>query len=289
METIPAVITECSLVAPGRGDMCMSDAAATAIANKLKVAPKKAELLKATGCYTEKCVLQSAADIIGNAVADREIKLAFKHDGPVDTKLLSNYNIDNILKQWQLAHPRFFAYNFNMSNFADYSFIDGSVIARPDSLATVDWTPGNPQTATFDCAGCVINTDVYQGAGKHWMALFIDRRSTPATAEFFNSSGRCPSDEWAGWLVKTRNQLGAGAEIVKCCGVKHQKSRSECGVYSLFYIWSRLNGKPARDFLRTPISDYAMFEFRQHLFNSNITGKFDVEQYMRENKTRWEN
>jgi hypothetical protein len=122
---------------------------------------------------------------------------------------------------------------------------------------------------TYKTAGCIINSDNYQGSGKHWMALFVDTRSSPMTVEFFNSSGNYPVKQWSDWMHKTKDDLApkGKVKIVNVAGLQHQRSKTECGVYSLYYIWSRLNGISPEAFQKIKVDDELMFEFRQHLFS----------------------
>jgi hypothetical protein len=73
--------------------------------------------------------------------------------------------------------------------------------------------------------------------------------------------------------------------------IRHQHTRSECGVYSLFYIWSRLNGTPVSYFQNTPVPDNVMFEFRQHLFSGReyvSDNAFDFEKFKSGVQIEWE-
>ena len=52
--------------------------------------------------------------------------------------------------------------------------------------------------------------------------------------------------------------------------VAHQRSQTECGPYSLYYIRRRLEGAPVETFTdpKVRISDEAMEEFRRYLFRA---------------------
>jgi hypothetical protein len=152
-----------------------------------------------------------------------------------------------------------------MLDYKTYSFRNGRVLNHPDTLATVHM--GDLVGRGITHAGCVINSDKYHGDGKHWMALFVDIPGE--TVEFFNSSGNDPQVAWVDWMVKTAEELrqcGKKAKLIKVSSIRHQNSKTECGVYSLFYIWSRLNGIPCDVFLKHKINDDHIFHFRQLLF-----------------------
>ena len=222
-------------------------------------------------------------------MAKQELTENFKRLGPTDTSLLSNYDIDGTLQQWQnTLFKDFFAYDFNM---ADYQQINGS-------LATV--SVPELYKRGIRTIGCIINTDVSTGRGKHWMALFGDFRSESPkfTIEFFNSSGNAPESHWKLWLHNTKNAMddiakSAGKQC-KCVVVSrkcHQKSQTKCGVYSLYYIWSRLKGVPYTQFSNIRITDELMFEFRQHLFydpKRPPIRQFNYEEYANNTKIKWE-
>ena len=247
---------------------------------------------KKTKCGTELCILNALVNELGSQLVHAEITTNFKIEGPLDDSLLTNYNIDDIMRQFTKKFPGFYAYNFNMRNYKQYRFERGRVINEPDSLHTM---PFGSLYGKYNCAGCVINTDVYQGSGEHWMALFVDARTPKCTVEFFNSSGE-KKTAWVPWMIKTRDDMTAHmpTEIIFCDTIKHQSSMSECGLYSLFYIYARLNGIPAEYFKTKKIKDKHMFAFRQHLYKDNnakygvIDGKFSWDEYQKKVKIKWE-
>lgn len=295
---IPDTISACSLTADNP-DTCISSDALniieTMIETDITLSPEEIleEAKKKLNCTDERCVIESEEfrSRAGREMTQDELKRNFKVQGPIDDSLLSNFNIDSILQQWhQTKFPNFFPYNFNMVDFEDYG----------GSLATVDVM--TLYNNNFRFAACVGNTDKISGKGIHWIALAIDMRYDPWTVEFFNSSGNAPQQSWIRWMVKTKARLEQiidkyninmefPPEIVKCTGIRHQLSRTECGVYSLMYIWLRLNGVPCEYFKNNILDDKLMYEFRQHIFHDkhgkNDYGKtFDYSKF--KNIAKWE-
>lgn len=296
-ELIPNDVSECALITgKGNGDICVSDEAIKALKVVAKTNDKDPKKVmeaakKKLGCETQRCVLKSNEfkNVVGVHAADREIKENLKINGPTSTALLSNINIDATLRQWGKKFKDFYPYNFNMVDYEE----------RGDTLATVDVK--DLYDRGYRTFACVINSDTYKGKGEHWMALFGDMRSDNKwTVEFFNSSGRAPVHEFAKWLTKTKNRfddiireynLGAIAESVKVAKIQHQKTRTECGVYSLYYIWARLHGTPYTYFLDTEISDALCFEFRQHLFYDPArkpVKRFNYKEFEGSANIKWE-
>lgn len=326
---VPTLISECSLVATGQG-VCSTMEITQHIQGALEslyddfadnVGPlvrsenskvgsaRDAQVMqtakKVTKCETEKCVLltleKPLVESAGRAAFDGNLINNFKVDGPLDNTWLSNVHIDSVMKQFQSMFPRFSPYNFNMRNYMDWSYKNGVLLNQPDTLATISFCSLYKQG--FDCAACIVNNDRYQNGGTHWMAIFIDARCPPrATCEFFNSAGNDPIPEFVSFLVKSANCIRelpspAGgkpwkADIIKVSRRRHQQSTTECGVYSLFYVWARLNGVPYSYFLDKPVDDQLMFEFRQHLFTngeSSSTGKkFDWAEFTKRVNVTWE-
>ena len=148
----------------------------------------------------------------------------------------------------------------------------------PTELATVDICK-DVIDAGYNCLGVVLNTDTRSGRGKHWFCIFCDFRSSgsaqdPYTVEYFNSSGNPPMDPVLNWLNETAKKIchypfgqskRHGAKVI-ASKIRHQKSETECGPYSLYYIWSRLNKVSIHEFRNKPVPDARMIEFRKHLF-----------------------
>lgn len=293
---VPETVSECSLV--HRGDVrgtCLSSDAVKWLSKKAGIdvsAPDEIVVKELHDRYSvndDKDLLQYLPEDMMSAQ-----RINFKISGPGGVELLSNTDIDQILQQWAAAFPDFYAYNFNMLDYTHYSFRNGRVHKGADTLATVDLVE---LFTKFKCCGCVINSDVYSGSGKHWMALFADNRGQNPTVEFFNSSGRSPAPEWISWLNRAKraiDQVNKGtkqAAKVMFGNMVQQYSMTECGVYSLFYIWGRLNDVAPDYFMKNPIRDELMFEFRAHLYEGYMKRgedhwKYDV--FKKNTKIKWD-
>lgn len=306
---IPDQISECALyLEKAPGEVCMSQDAVAAVSSAIGVTGDATTVITAAkeklGCENERCVLGKLIPVLGEDRVRHEINTYLKVKGPTDSKLLSNIHIDSTLRQWAGAFKDFYPYNFNMLNYASYAYDNGYILHHPDTLATVifaDLYNGELNGKKYKCAACVINSDVYQGEGKHWMALFADARGSDRwTVEFFNSSGNSPAPEWVSWLVKTKTSMEmildrekkkTRVEIMKVSSIRHQQSRSECGLYSLFYIWARLHNIPPEYFMENPIPDQLMFEFRHHLFDDpkrKSIRVFNWDEYRNQVRVEWE-
>lgn len=145
--------------------------------------------------------------------------------------------------------------------------------------------------AGYDCMGVVMNTDLYANGGLHWVCFYLDfthagTNADPYTIEYFNSSSRTLASgasgesntgtwadsnlvEWSKWVERTKLQIqrvGKFAKLVYPVRHELQKSDTECGVWSLMYIESRLKGKKPSYFIDNNALDSDMIAFRSALF-----------------------
>jgi hypothetical protein len=134
----------------------------------------------------------------------------------------------------------------------------------------------------YKCFGVVLNTDVSSGRGKHWFAIYgdLDHKGTdkdPIVLEYFNSSGNPPMREVANWLEAAKQDLlknySIEADSVVSANRRLQNSMTECGVWSLMYILSRLKGHEPNWYYKTRANDADMIELRSFLFRDAVSDK----------------
>jgi hypothetical protein len=210
-------------------------------------------------------------EFVGEFKANSILKNNFKPIGPADsTALLDNFNIDDSLSQWSKNGQALFGRNFY---HISYQMIDfekvGSKLSKTRLKDIID--------NKYDCFGVVLNTDTSEPdhRGKHWFCLFGDfkhagTKEDPYTLEYFNSSGNPPMTEVDVWMQKAVHDLLKDTKkvcvIVRATNQQLQYSRSECGVFSLMYIYSRLKGHPIDWFNIVKADDVDMIEMRKHFF-----------------------
>jgi hypothetical protein len=125
----------------------------------------------------------------------------------------------------------------------------------------------------YSTAGAVINTDECNGRGIHWFVLFIDlRNEDEIRLEYYNSVNNEMPDNICNFFKKLKSEYeesNTKKRRVKICSMlphNHQKENSECGVYSLYYIRSRLDGISGDDIIKSELSDDVVHEFRSVIF-----------------------
>lgn len=233
--------------------------------------------LEELDCDDELCILSSAKFARHSNKRDiNESMSRLKPEGPAEsTKLLNNNNIDEVLSRLEISFPKFYHMPFQMIDFAGekdshghWAVVKGQTIT-PTELGKIDMVRDVIDQG-YDTFGVVLNTDKRTNRGIHWFSLFCDFRSQPYTIEYFNSSGNLPMKQVQAWLIKTESALrdaGKNVRVVALTGMIHQKdSDTECGPYSLYYIYNRLKGVPPENFQQKRVPDRAMIEFRRDLF-----------------------
>lgn len=229
---------------------------------------------------------------VGRDIIESE-KDNFKIEGPWNSdELINDKNITGLMNQWHEQFPFFYPMPFEMIDFESEK--DNPYV--PTYLAKTDFVGLVKQGYTV--FGLVINTDVWKNQGKHWFALVIDLRNfldsleklkagtinqsqvIPIQIEYFNSSGRDPKYQIHIKMLKILHEFSDYfrhldplymsipkiADVRMISELEIQKSHTECGVFSLIYIYSRLKNKPQNWFLDKGVKDKHMLAFRKRLF-----------------------
>jgi len=194
----------------------------------------------------------------------------YKPIGPTDTSYFNNFVEDNVVQHLHKYDPTFYPCKVQLFDFMNPNYTFDSTltdILKPENLEKIK----SGEIKTF---GCVLNTlkttDNLTKVG-HWVAIFGDFRGEHNTIEYFNSSGRNAPPEVFSWMEKAANTIskytGRKCIAVNATNVVHQRSDTECGAYSLYYITSRLVGISYKQYRKSPIEDKHVTKFRSHVLN----------------------
>jgi Ulp1 protease family, C-terminal catalytic domain len=123
----------------------------------------------------------------------------------------------------------------------------------------------------------VFNTDPSYMGGKHWICLFADLNESVAEIGYFDSFGMCPASPE---IMKLINHIASQAPKIwnsrtkfniKCNNVQHQRSKTECGPYCIYFITERLKGRTFEQITTQIIRDETVKNFRGVIFRPNDT------------------
>jgi len=182
-----------------------------------------------------------------------EIKSTMKPKGPGGKEWLSTIDIADVMKQYEKKYKDFIFFGPVPMDFLE--------IYKELANINIKSLCKNKKRI-----GIVFNTDTSQESGEHWISLFVDLKDR--TICFFDSVGDRPPKP-----VRTLIN-----NIVKQCKVidkplkvvintkQHQFKNSECGIYSLFHIISRLRGKSCSYIYNKVIKDEEMSKYRKKFF-----------------------
>ncbi len=200
-----------------------------------------------------------------------------KPHGPAkSTKLLNNFNIDQVLKDFSVA---------SVKKNEGHIFVNGPFYHVPFDMLDFMEMPGSSlrnldipklHSLGFRSFGCVLNTDTWKGPGKHWVCIYgtiPENLKDTVFVEYFNSSGNGLKKFWT--LLDWRDKMAENVNI-EIAEVNHkpiQESDTECGVWCLFYIKTRLEGKTP-DFYINTFDDNDMIKGRSYLFINNPESKY---------------
>jgi len=212
-------------------------------------------------------------NFVGSGTTKNALNNKFKPEGPAfSTALLDNFNIDHTLAMFSTdayrkkTGKKFYHIPFQMIDFAKVK----SELARLSIPAIIG--------AGFHSFGVVLNTDVSSGGGKHWFCIYgdLEHKGTekdPFVIEYFNSSGNPPHSDVTFWMEKTCRDimltLGKHATSFRAVNRQLQTSKTECGMWSILYIKSRLEGHSPDWFYRHKTTDTDIENFRKYIFRWN--------------------
>jgi hypothetical protein len=179
---------------------------------------------------------------------------------------LSSIDITKVMKQYEDAFPFF--------EFIGPSPIDFDKTPKGQSSCVYEELCNfniksylNPNNNKHKI-GIIFNTDPHYLSGSHWISLFINLKKH--FIFFFDSTGESPSKEinkFVKRIMQQGKEVGINFKYI-INNKQHQKSNTECGIYSLFMIANLLKEtKTPNDFLTTIFTDKEMMEFRKIFFN----------------------
>ena len=197
------------------------------------------------GCWIEN---QSLLEILKAKYPDLYTSIRYYSLKPLMTEgkhdWLSTTNIDEVMHQYEKVFSNFKylgafpsdyykEHNFPISYFRKYKYV-----------------------------GLIFNTDPSYKSGSHWVAvLFETCPDGELLINYFDSTGDDPNRNIKGFLNEFKD-LGT----VSINKTKHQRGNSECGMYSMYFILSRLQGRSMEDINKKRITDAEMNLYRSELF-----------------------
>jgi hypothetical protein len=245
-------------------------------------------------CDKEDCWLNQIKDETLRKKIDRYI---FAPDKPYEWKSnpntwLSNYDILNVLEQYEVNYPRFefigptpidFDTRLDRNRVNPYDTGRSMQSKHHSSEKKCVWNDlchfslKHQLSAKKNKVGIIFNLDKHYQGGSHWVSLFID--ISHRFMFYFDSAGGDMPDEVNVLIERIQTQskeLGFQFDVKTNGTHAHQRGNTECGMYSLFFIITMLTGRP------TPKSRKMSLEKVFNLFLTKQVSDKTIEQYRNE-------
>jgi len=188
-------------------------------------------------------------------------KFTFKPDYPLEWKgnkntWLNTYDIYNVMKQYEKKHK-------------DFKFLGAIPSDCPVSinceLSNLDLL--DLKKKKIHKIGIIYNLDISTGPGTHWVAVYIDNKNNEIN--YYDSYGHTPTKLIHQFITNIHNkyQENKHNSIVIYNDKRHQFGGSECGMYSINFILERLYGNTMYDISTREITDKAMNDLREKIYN----------------------
>ncbi len=184
---------------------------------------------------------------------------------------LDNHSMEAVLKQYEEADPTFKSLGAVPIDFAapsPYGSGSGSGSGSKQCLlpefcnVTLEGLKKDGKTGV----GAIFNLDPHFKDGSHWVSFYLDV-NTPA-AYYFDSYGMKPPKQIrllmeTFWSQDNRCKLAYN-------GRRFQYGKSECGMYSLFFITCMHYGIKFQHFVKHRVPDNVMLFLRSWFFNTDL-------------------
>jgi hypothetical protein len=240
-------------------------------------------------CQQEDCWLNQLSD---NNLRQKIDRYIFAPDQPYEWKTnpnewLSNYDILNVIEQYEQTYPRF---KFIGPTPIDFDTRLGDSQNPYDTVRHEQVGKGANKKCVWNelCGlslkdmrskrktkiGIIFNLDKHDQGGSHWVSMFIDM-SRKVLFYFDSAAGNMPPeiDVLMKRVQAQARELGISLKTYDNLDNPHQSGNTECGVYSLFFIIMMLTGRT------TPTSRKMPFKEIMHLFLKGRISDKEIEKY----------
>jgi hypothetical protein len=180
------------------------------------------------------------------------------------TEWLSSEDIERVEKQYEKL---FHAYTFLGCIPIDFDLKSETNKCIVDALCSTNLKDLYRKGKTS--IGIVFNTDVHTGPGQHWISLYCDIHPNleEPRITYFDSYAHKPEKEIQRLMKRWKEEWAtAGIHskpmVTSYNTTRHQFKDTECGMYSLYFHYSCLNGIP----MDKKIPDDVVNSFRRLLF-----------------------
>jgi hypothetical protein len=183
-------------------------------------------------------------------------------------KWLSTSDINKVLKQYEKLYP-----DFAFMGTVPIDFDEVIDEYKNMNVCTMSGGSRNPTNHMINQYGFVFNLDPHDQRGSHWVSMFMKLIGKDKFIGFFDSYGNPPPRQIAKLVRRLKAQVKKclGVDLpYKCNTVQHQHKGTECGTYSLYFIYKCLMGYSFEEITENIILDDDVNQFRHFFFRPSI-------------------
>ena len=224
------------------------------------------EALRRSGCSSDRCIAEKANLSSKTAAQYLRPRRPVSWSTVPDTWLDTN-NIDEVMRQYEEAYT---TYQYLGAVPIDFSAPDpysgaGTGVGAPKKclysyFCNINLAEAKRRGKTG--IGAVFNLDPHFRDGSHWVALYIDL--VRGEVNFFDSYGVRPHPLIFNLMKSLTLQMPL---TLNYNARRFQKSNTECGMYSLYFLIKMIEGMTFKKFVRRPVPDSEMLRLRHVLFS----------------------
>ena len=216
-------------------------------------------------CKRESCWLRSK---FMEGIVDNELlNYTFAPTAPKNwtsnpNEWLSSLDIESVMKQYENYYKCFEFLGPSPIDYDHHKLYGECVWEELCNLNISDQIKRN-----INKIGIILNTHPHTKNGEHWISLFVNIKRKIIV--YFDSNGNEAPRQVTKLMTEIKNQgkqLGIDFTIYEN-RLRHQKTDSECGMYSLYFVIEMLKDRNINYFLKNRIDDADVFALRNKYFN----------------------
>ena len=229
-------------------------------------------------CDTEYCIIKKVG------VPDKERHAMLGYFRPEKPKIwdkkdrlwLDSLNIENVMRQYEVANPSF---AFIGPVPIDFDTVLGQqrkkdeIITQCVSNDLCKLDINAMRRAGKTKIGVIFNLDPHDEPGSHWVCAFFDLDKN--AIYYYDSYGYKPERQIKILLARLREQ---GLTNVYYNDIRHQRKTSECGMYCIYVILSLLRGRDFFEICTRMVDDDIMNAFRDLLYSEEAPRRDLIEK-----------
>ena len=234
-------------------------------------ASETSNVFKALGCEdgADHCLLDKAPinDDVKKELRKQYLRPKYPSAWEKDPDMwLDNFNIINVMKQYESAIPWFTFMGVFPIDFSAPDPYRKNEVKQCLYKELCDLNLKTEYSKGIRGIGMVFNLDPHFKGGSHWVGLYINIMNIAKPfIGYYDSYGYKTPPMIARLMRSFRLQIPK-CEL-GCNGRRFQYGNSECGMFSMYFIICMIHGISFKDFCKDAVNDGFMLQLRNIIFS----------------------